>query len=506
MFAVSFSFRMTETLLQPSKSLTIILSNTEVNSYMPSTASTETSSRTRILLLVTILLLGGLAWILRESIGGRGQAFFGVLFFIGLAAACSDNLGNVNWRTIATGLALQFMLGVLILKVDIVYSGFEVMGAMVAKFLEFANVGSEFVFGPLANHLKSEGAFGVGSGFIFAVRALPTVIFISAVFTVMYHLRILQAIVWFFAKAMLLIFGSKGVSGAETLAATANVFMGQTEAPLIIKPYVATMTRSELLALMIGGMATVSGGIMAVYIGMGGDPVAILATSVMAAPCGLYLSKLLIPETMDPVTRGEIKVADERTHINLVDAAAGGASDGMMLVLNIIAMLIAFIAGIAMINYLLMLSGQGINTLIARVGFAFQFPTLSLELVFSKVFSPIAFLMGVAPEDAPRVGELLGKKLVLNEFVAFSDLTNLNAIRENDKFVGVKGIQERSYRLAVYALTGVANISSIGIQLGGIGAMAPNRRSDLASLGMRALLGGFLATLINASIAGILMD
>ena len=254
MFAVSFSFRMTETLLQPSKSLTIILSNTEVNSYMPSTASTETSSRTRILLLVTILLLGGLAWILRESIGGRGQAFFGVLFFIGLAAACSDNLGNVNWRTIATGLALQFMLGVLILKVDIVYSGFEVMGAMVAKFLEFANVGSEFVFGPLANHLKSEGAFGVGSGFIFAVRALPTVIFISAVFTVMYHLRILQAIVWFFAKAMLLIFGSKGVSGAETLAATANVFMGQTEAPLIIKPYVATMTRSELLALMIAAV------------------------------------------------------------------------------------------------------------------------------------------------------------------------------------------------------------------------------------------------------------
>jgi len=303
----------------------------------------------------------------------------------------------------------------------------------------------------------------------------------------------------------LLVFGSRGVSGAEALAATANVFMGQTEAPLIIKPYVATMTKSELLALMIGGMATVSGGVMAVYIGMGADPVAILATSVMAAPSGLYLSKLLIPETMEPVTRGEIKMADERTHANVVDAAAGGASDGMMLVLNIIAMLIAFIAGIAMINFLLMKGGEGLNYALAQIGSTFQFPTLSLEAIFSKVFSPLAFLMGVSPDDAPRVGELLGKKLVLNEFVAFKDLTDINAIKENDKFVGVQGIQDRSYRLTVYALTGFANISSLGIQLGGIGAMAPSRRSDLASLGSKALLGGFLATLINAAIAGILI-
>ncbi len=468
--------------------------------------STETPAAARVLILAAILLSGGLTWFLRDSIGLRGQACFGVVFFLGLAAAFSDNLGNVNWRTIATGLGLQFLLAVLILKVDMVYSGFELMGAMVAKFLDFANLGSEFVFGPLAKHTQSENAFGAGNGFIFAVRALPTVIFVSAVFTVMYHLRILQAIVWFFAKAMLLVFGSKGVSGAETLAATANVFMGQTEAPLIIKPYVATMTRSELLALMIGGMATVSGGIMAVFIGMGADPVAILATSVMAAPCGLYLSKLLIPETMEPVTRGEVRIADERTHTNVVDAAAGGASDGMMLVINIIAMLIAFIAGIALLNHLLMMSGQGINYLVARAGFAFQLPNLSLEWIFSKIFSPIAFLTGVAAEDAPRIGELLGKKLVLNEFVAFTDLTNLNTVKENDRFVAVKGIQDRSYRLAVYALTGFANFSSIGIQLGGIGAMAPSRRSDLASLGMRALLGGFLATLINAAIAGILMD
>jgi len=478
---------------------------------MTNVAATEpalpaTSPSARFSILATVMLVGSMAWLLRDIIGVRGQACFGVVVFLGIAAACSDNLGKVNWRTIFTGLGLQFLLAVLILKVDIIYSGFEVAGAMVAKFLDFANRGSEFVFGPLANHAQSEGAFGAGQGFIFAVRALPTVIFVSAVFTVMYHLRVLQAIVWVFARAMLYVFGNKGVSGAETLAATANVFMGQTEAPLIIKPYVATMTKSELLALMIGGMATVSGGVMAVYIGMGADPVAILATSVMAAPCGLYLSKLLIPETMEPVTRGEIKMSDERVHSNVVDAAAGGASDGMMLVINIIAMLIAFIAGIALINHLLMLSGQGINYLIARIGMTFQLPVLSLELIFSKIFSPIAFLTGVATEDTPRVGELLGKKLVLNEFVAFKDLTDVNSIRVDDKIAGVQGMQERSYRLVVYALTGFANISSIGIQLGGIGAMAPNRRSDLANLGLRALLGGFLATLINAAVAGILMD
>jgi len=466
----------------------------------------ESSNRIRVFFAVAVVALGMVAWLLSGTLGVRIQAFFGIFCFLGVAAACSDNITKVNWRTVATGLGLQFMLCVLILKVDFVYSGFEIAGAIVSKFLDFSNRGAEFVFGPLAKHDQSEAAFGVGQGFVFAVRALPTVIFVSSFFTVLYHLRILQAIVWFFAKAMLLIFGSKGVSGAETLAATANVFMGQTEAPLIIKPYVASMTRSELLALMIGGMATVSGGVMAVYIGMGADPVAILATSVMAAPSGLYLSKLLIPETQEPVTRGEIKMSDERTHSNIVDAAAGGASDGMMLVLNIIAMLIAFIAGIALVNHLLMLSGQAINSMLSTMKFSFQFPSLSLELIFSKIFSPVAFLTGVDIQDTPRVGELLGKKLVLNEFVAFKDLTDLNSVKENDKFIAVQGMQDRSYRIAVYALTGFANISSIGIQLGGIGAMAPSRRADLANLGMRALLGGFLATLINAAMAGLLMD
>ncbi|HKB04252.1 MAG TPA: nucleoside transporter C-terminal domain-containing protein, partial [Gemmataceae bacterium] len=461
---------------------------------MPDNAPSGTPPLWRVLILAGVAAVTAGAWLVRESIGVRGQAVVGVFCFLGVAAAFSADLRGVNWRTVATGLGLQFLLAVLILRVEFVYQGFEALGFAVSKFLDFANKGADFVFGPLADHGLSEKAFGKNLGYIFAVRALPAVIFVSAVFTVLYHLRVLQGVVWVFARAMVFVFGRRGVSGAEALAATANVFMGQTEAPLIIKPYVASMTKSELLALMIGGMATIAGGVMAAYIGMGADPVAILATSVMAAPTGLYLSKLLLPETEEPVTRGQVRMADERKHANVIDAAAGGASDGMMLVINIIAMLIAFIAGIALVNYLLGLVGPVIRV-----------PDLSLEWLFSKLFAPVAFLTGVPWDDAPRVGELLGKKLVLNEFVAFKDLTDVNSVKKDDRFVGVQGMQERSYRLAVFALTGFANFSSIGIQLGGIGAMAPSRRSDLARLGLRALLGGFLATLINAAIAGILL-
>jgi CNT family concentrative nucleoside transporter len=449
----------------------------------------------RVLILKGVVILTAVAWLVRDTIGVRGQALVGIPCFLGVAAACSADLRRVNWRTVATGLALQFLLAVLILQVDAVYRLFELMGRAVAKFLDFANEGAEFVFGPLAKPKVAGSAFGPEGAVIFAFRVLPTIIFVSAVFTVLYHLRVLQLVVWAFARVMMLVFGRRGVSGAEALAASANVFMGQTEAPLIIKPYVASMTRSELLALMIGGMATISGGLIAVYISFGADAVAILATSVMAAPAGLYLSKLLWPETEEPITRGEVKLADERPHANVIDAAAAGASDGMMLAINVAAMLIAFIAGIAMINYLLRQLGPEIGV-----------PQLSLEWLFSNIFRPVAFLTGVAPEDTSRVGELLGKKLVLNEFVAFKDLTDTNGVKAEDgKFVGVQGMQERSYKLAAYALTGFANFASIGIQLGGIGAMAPGRRKDLAQLGMRALLGGFLATLINAAIAGLLM-
>jgi CNT family concentrative nucleoside transporter len=270
-----------------------------------------------------------------------------------------------------------------------------------------------------------------------------------------------------------------GTSGAETLSAAANVFMGQTEAPIIVKPFVPQMTQSELLAMMVGGMATISGGVMAVYISLGADPIAILTTSVMAAPCGLYLSKILFPEFERPVTRGTAPVTVERQHVNVIDAAAAGAADGLMLALNVAAMLIAFLAFIAMIDFLLSLLSEG----------------LSLARVFSWLFAPVAMLMGLARGDVAPMADLLGTKLVANEFVAFVKLTS--------EYKGV--MSERGYVLATFALTGFANLGSIGIQLGGIGGMAPARRGDLARLGSRALLAGFVATLVNACIASMLL-
>jgi CNT family concentrative nucleoside transporter len=255
--------------------------------------------------------------------------------------------------------------------------------------------------------------------------------------------------------------------------------MGQTEAPLIVKPYVPAMTQSELLAMMVGGLATISGGVMAVYISLGADPVAILTTSVMAAPCGLYLSKILYPEVEEPATRGDVKVAVEQTHTNVIDAASAGASDGTMLAINVAAMLIAFLAFIALIDYLL-----------ATVN-----PSLSLSRIFGYLFSPVAVLMGVPSNEVGMMGDLLGTKLVANEFVAYVKLTGEYKAE----------LSPRTYTLATYALTGFANFASIGIQLGGIGGMAPSRRGDLARLGSRALLAGFIATLINAAIAAALL-
>jgi CNT family concentrative nucleoside transporter len=436
------------------------------------------------------------AYLLAPTIGPRGQAALGVVAFVGIACLFSANLRAVSWRTVGAGFGLQVLLAVLILRFEPVYLAFVEMGAVIQKFIDFTNEGAVFVFGPLVNDAALERGLGLGpgGGFVFALKALPAVIFVSSFFTVLYHLGILQWVVKLFARVMVWVMGT---SGAETLSATANVFMGQTEAPLIVRPYIARMTRSELLALMVGGMATISGGVMVAYvgmlhgIGMGDKAAAILATSVMAAPCGLYVAKLLLPETETPVTRGDVKVDVPREHANVFDAAAGGASEGMKLVLNIAAMLIAFIAFVALFNHLLLKLDQGLG-LQAALGLS---APLSLQLVFSWVFAPVALLMGVPPPDVPKVAELLGTKLVLNEFVAYLMLSQ--------KFGGQ--LDGRSVALAAFALTGFANFASVGIQLGGIGAMAPERRGDLARLGMTALLGGFLATLINAAVAGVLM-
>jgi CNT family concentrative nucleoside transporter len=426
------------------------------------------------------LLLAALAYALQGLVDPRVQAFAGIVTFVLIAAACSANLRAVNVRTVGWGMGLQLLLAVVILKLEVGgvrpgYVVFSKLAGVVKRFLEFTNAGSEFVFGDLAR----QEVLGrvLPNGFVFAFTALPTIIFVSSFFTVLYYFGVLQVVVALMARAMMYLLRT---SGAETLSAAANVFMGQTEAPIIVKPYVPRMTESELLAMMVGGMATISGGVMAVYISLGADPVAILTTSVMAAPCGLYLSKILLPELDQPETHGRVKMVIERQHVNVIDAAAAGASDGLTLALNVAAMLIAFLAFIALVDYVLGLVS----------------PSLSLASIFAVIFSPVAVLMGVPKADVGMMADLLGTKLVANEFVSFVKLTS----QYKD------AISPRSYVLATYALTGFANLGSIGIQLGGIGAMAPTRRSDLARLGSRALLAGFIATLINASIASIFLS
>jgi CNT family concentrative nucleoside transporter len=384
-------------------------------------------------------------------------------------------------------MGLQILLALAVIKVQFVKDAFEVVGDGIKVLLKCSDKGADFVFGSLA-HVDGP------SGFVFAFKALPPIIFISAFFTVLYYFGVLQFLVKIFARVMMYLMGT---SGAETLSVAANVFMGQTEAPLIVKPFVPKMTRSELLALMASGMAHISGGMMAVYISYGADPVAILATCVMACPCSLYLTKLVLPETETPETLGTAPIAVEKVHANAMDAAAGGVKDGLFLALNVAAMLIAFLAFIALFNSIL----GGIKPLLISMGLSSDSLSwwrddLTLEAIFGQLFSPVAYLMGVDPADTDKVGSLLGIKLAANEHVAYLSLT---------KSVDFAGLSPRSKLLAVYALTGFANFSSIGIQLGGIGALAPDRRADLARLGMRALFVGFLATVINATVAGLIM-
>ncbi|MGH9158986.1 MAG: NupC/NupG family nucleoside CNT transporter [Vicinamibacteraceae bacterium] len=447
----------------------------------PSGPVTRRDTGARLALIGVAVVALAAAYLLAPVAGPRGQAAAGIVFFLAIITACSTNLRAINWRTVGWGIALQVALALLVLKLEVngVRPGYQLFTAIagaVGRFLEFTNAGSQFVFGVLANQEAMAKIFPDAGGFVFAFTALPTVIFVSSFFTVLYYFGVLQLIVRLMAKAMMYLLQT---SGAETLSAAANVFMGQTEAPIIVKPYIPKMTQSELLALMVGGLATISGGVMAVYIALGAEPVAILTTSVMAAPCGLYLSKILLPETEESATRGDVKTRVERTHVNVIDAAAAGASDGTTLAINIAAMIIAFLAFIACIDYLLALAS----------------PDLSLARIFSWLFGPVSILMGVPSQDAGAVADLLGTKLVANEFVAYVKLTT----EYRDQ------IDPRSYALATFALTGFANFQSIGILLGGIGGMAPDRRHDLARLGMRALLGGFVATLLNAAIAAMLL-
>ena len=425
------------------------------------------------------VVLAIIAFAFYSSIPGQVRALMGIVAFILTAVACSVNPSGIRWSFVARGVMLQVVLAAVILKLSVGgvrpgYIVFTWLAAGVTRFLEFTSVGAVFVFGEIADPQAMASVFP--NGFVLAFAALPIIVFVSSVFTVLYHLGVIQIVVRLLAK---LIMPLLGTSGAETLSAVANVFMGQTEAPIIVRPYVPRMTQSELLALMTGGLSTIAGSMFAVYVGLGADPVAMLTSSVMAAPCGLYLAKILLPETDIPVTLGDANVEVNSEHANVVDAAASGASNGMQLALNVAAMLIAFLAFIAMIDYLLALIRPG----------------LSMSAVMAIFFSPVAALIGVPGADVPFIADLLGTKLVTNEMVSY--------VKLNGEYSGV--ISDRGHVLATYALTGFANLGSIGVLLGGIGGMAPGRRADLARLSSKALLGGFMATLINASIAALLL-
>jgi CNT family concentrative nucleoside transporter len=446
----------------------------------PPSAAGPTPWTWRLAIGAAILAIGLAAYGMRNLIGPRGQAFAGIFCFFGLVAMCSSNLRAVNWRTIGWGIVLQIILALLVLRVPFVKNLFEYAKAVVVSFISFSDKGAEFVFGNLAR----PGDIALNPGkeflFIFAFKALPPILFMSAFFTMLYHYGVLQRIVRLMARVMVHLMGT---SGAETLSVSANVFMGQTEAPLIVKPYVPRMTNSELFALMASGMAHISGGMMVVYIGYGADPVAVLTTCIMACPCSLYLSKLFMPELGSPETAGTVHTHSEKSpFVNGIDAIASGTTDGLKLALNVAAMLIVFIAFVAMAD--------------AILGLAFK--DLSLSKLFGWIFSPAAFLIGVEPKDVSHVGTLLGTKLSMNEHVAFLAMKGWMAAPDF--------MTPRSYTLTAFALTGFANFSSVGIQLGGIGAIAPERRHDLARLGLRALFVGFTATLLNAAIAGVFLQ
>jgi len=429
-----------------------------------------------------VLVLGCLTPLAGWLLGHRAQAGLGAICFILIPVIFSANIRAINRYTLLWGIGLQLALAILVFKIEILgvrpgFWFFEVLAAGVSKFLDFTSAGSSMVFGPLAKPEVLEKALGKDNRFVFAFMTLPTVIFVSSFFSLLYYMGVLQWVVRLMARLMSYLMRT---SGAETLSVSANVFLGQTEAPLMIKPYLAGMTLSELLCLMVGGMAHISGGLMATYIGLGADPVSLLTTSVMAAPCSLYMAKLLLPETGRPQTAGLIETEVPCEHVNAIDAVAAGASDGMRLAINIAAMLIAFLGFIAMANALLQV----------------LWPDLTLDKIFGVVFAPLAYLIGLQGSDVPEVGKLLGIKLVGNEFLAYLELK-----QDLDQHL----LSDQGRMLATFALTGFANISSIGIQIGGIGALAPTRRHDLARLGGWALLVGFLATLVNAAIAGMLL-
>jgi concentrative nucleoside transporter, CNT family len=410
----------------------------------------------------------------------RLQPIVGLIVILALAYAISTNRRAIDLRTVAWGLALQIVFALLVLKTAAGQRTFQALGSVINRLLDFAFVGSSFVFGPLGDKeawprimTQVLGEDGARYGVIFAFQVLPTIIFIAALFAILYYFGVMQVVVRLFAIVMRRVMRA---SGAESLNVAASIFMGQTEAPLTIRPYLPRMTESELMTVMTSGMAHISGGIMAAYILFGIEAQHLLTAVIMTAPGTLMMAKIFVPETENPETMGTVKLEVERTDVNVIDAAGRGTGEGLSLALNVGAMLISFLALIALLNALLGLVG------------------LSLQQIFGWGFAPIAWAMGVPWHDAPTIGNLLGTRMALNEFVAYSQLGPMKGT-----------LDPRSFTIATFALCGFANFSSIGIQIGGIGALAPTRRHDLARLGLRAMLAGTFANFVTATIAGFLL-
>lgn len=394
-------------------------------------------------------------------------SWVGMLALLGVAWLLSNDRKAVSLRLVLAGMALQFLFAVAILWTTPGKVLFSWARELITRVLASSDAGAEVVFGETFKE------------HFFAFAVLPAIIFVASTMAILFHLGILQKVIAGMAKAMAKVMN---VSGSESLCAAANVFAGHTEAPLAIRPYLATMTRSEIMAMMTGGMATVSGGTLAAYAGLGVDPGHLLTASVISAPASLVVAKIMIPETQESPTKGEVKIVVPKQDANLLDAACRGASEGVRLAINVAAMLIAFLALVALVN-------EGFKIFPEVAG-----EPLTLEKVLGWAFAPVAWIIGVEWKDARAVGMLLGKKTILNEFVAFIDLAELK-----------DQISERSYILSVYALCGFANFGSIAVQIGGIGSLVPERRKDFAQLGFRAMIAGTIATLLTATVVGMLI-
>ena len=402
------------------------------------------------------------------------QGMIGMILLLGIAFILSNNRRQINYRIIVWGLSLQFIFGILILKTPLGKPLFGFFDKVITKLISFSDAGSDFLFKSLVPGVGYHEAM-----VNFAFRALPTIIFFSSLMTVLYHFGVIQFIVKWISRIMQ---KSMGTSGSETLSVAANIFVGQTEAPLMIRPFIRNMTQSELMAVMTGGFATVAGGVLALYViwlkdipGIAGH---LLAASVMSAPAAMVVAKIIYPETDLSETSGDLNIIIEKPDSNTMEALGRGATEGLKLAANVAAMLVAFVALIAMVNYLL------------------TFADTSLQGILGFVFRPLAWAMGISWEEAQMVGVLMGEKITLTELIAYSDLRDLRL---------EQAISDRTAIIASYALCGFANFASIGIQLGGIGGIAPERRKDLASLALKAMLGGALASWMTASIAGILI-